>query len=719
MRIWLCFLSLLMVPAVAGEQRLMTHEDLIAMKRMGVFAPSPDGRQVVVQVQEYSYDRPNADGDLWLVDVAGKQAPRRLTTTDGLESSPAWHPDGNSIVFTARRGDGPSQVYLLNLNGGEAQQLTDLATGASAVQFSPDGQWISFLSRVYPDAGTHAENAARLHAARSRKDSARIITGFPYRTYGNQWFDGRVDHVMLMSADGGTVIDLLAATEARTDAGWSGVMEYDWAPDGSGLVFSASLDWNIQADRFDTKDLFWLPLVEGKPAAAELLVNRHTNDRNPVFSPDGRYLAWVGIWCCWGSLDDPVDGAAGDGGKVDINSLPSYQDNRLMVRDMQTGQVTVLMEKWDRPPNPPVWSEDGKSLIFSANDLGHRQVYSIGIKEALAGENPQVLTGPPGTWGSPKAAAGRVFAPRQRSTYPPELFVVAQGQEQPRQLTELNTALLDQLAMVEAEEVFWDHAGLKIQGWIVKPPHFDPARKWPLFLFPHGGPFGMHVDGYHFRWNAQLFAAQGYVVFMPNPTGSTGFGQKFAADVQGEWGGRVFDEVMSGVDHLLATYSWVDGDAMVAASASYGGYFMNWLITQTDRFKAVFSHAGIWNFVSMTGTSIIAHYMLMDASGKPPWEDLEAFNKYSPHVHAAKIKTPTYVSHGGMDGGVPDGQAMELYWSLQRLGVPSKFIYFPDEGHWVLQPANSRIWYGELLRWMQQHLPEGRVTAPPAPKRDR
>jgi dipeptidyl aminopeptidase/acylaminoacyl peptidase len=191
---------------------------------------------------------------------------------------------------------------------------------------------------------------------------------------------------------------------------------------------------------------------------------------------------------------------------------------------------------------------------------------------------------------------------------------------------------------------------------------------------------------------------------MPNPTGSTGFGEAFAAEIQGEWGGRVFQEVMSGVDHLLATSPWLDGERMVAGSASYGGYFMNWLITQTDRFKAVFTHASIWNFVSMTGASIISHYMLADASNRPPWDDFAAFNKYSPHYHAAKIRTPTYVSHGGQDAGVPDGQGMELYWTLQRLGVESRFIHFPDEGHHVLQPANSRVFYEEMLKWFAAHL---------------
>jgi dipeptidyl aminopeptidase/acylaminoacyl peptidase len=367
--------------------------------------------------------------------------------------------------------------------------------------------------------------------------------------------------------------------------------------------------------------------------------------------------------------------------------------------------VTVLMQGWDRPPDAPAWSADGRELFFSAPDDGHHRVFRIALAEALKGGRPAVLADSPGSWGRPVVAGPLVLAARQRTTRPPELFAIDTRQASaPRPVTDLNGALLRPFAMREAEEVFWEHAGRRVQGWLVKPPDFDPSRKYPLLLFPHGGPFGAHVDGFHYRWNAQIFAAHGYVVFMPNPTGSTGFGESFAADVQGAWGGRVFDEVMAGVDHLLATAPWLDGNRMVAGSASYGGYFMNWLITQTDRFKAVFTHASIWNFVSMTGASIIAHYMLADASNAPPWEGFAAFNRYSPHYHAANIRTPTYVSHGGQDAGVPDSQGMELYWTLQRLGVESRFMHFPDEGHHILKPANSRVFYREMLDWFARHL---------------
>ena len=372
---------------------------------------------------------------------------------------------------------------------------------------------------------------------------------------------------------------------------------------------------------------------------------------------------------------------------------------------MQSGKVSVLMEGWDRPADAPAWSRDGREIYFAAPDEGHDRLFRITLANGLAGGKPAVLAGPPGAWGSPIVGGTRILAARQRTSRPPELYAIdtRSAGAAPRQVTDLNGALR-QFAMNDAEEVFWNYDGRRIQGWLVKPPAFDPSKRYPLFLFPHGGPFGAHADMFHYRWNAQIFAANGYVVFMPNPTGSTGFGERFAAEIQGEWGGRVFKEVMAGVDHLLAISPWLDGNRMVAGSASYGGYFMNWLITQTDRFKAVFTHASIWNFVSMTGASIISHYMLADASNRSPWDDFAAFNRYSPHYHAANIRTPTYVSHGGQDAGVPDGQGMELYWTLQRLGVESRFIYFPDEGHHILKPANSRVFYKEMLDWFAAHL---------------
>ena len=679
--------------------RLFTHEDMIAAKRLGAVAASPDGRRAVVQVLTYGYDRPGPDGDLWIVDLeaTAPREPRRLTSEPGVESSPTWSPDGTTIVFVARAVDGPAQLHRIAADGGAPAQLTRLSTGASMPRYSPDGRTIAFLSNVYPTAKDDAENAARLKAAREKPSSARIYTGFPYRDYGNNWFDGRVNHLMTIPAGGGSPRAVLTGTPLAAEPGWSGVMEYDWRPDSRAIVFSASVDFHQQADRFDTKDLY-LVGTDGAPQAPTLLVDAQTNDRNPTFSPDGRDLAWHAVWCCWGDFSDD-ESQDRYPAKFDANA--SYRDNRILVRDMQTGTVTVLMQGWDRPPDAPAWSADGRELYFGAPDDGHNRLFRISLQDGLKGGKPSVLAGPPGAWGSPVTAGNRVLAARQRSTRPPELYAIdtAGPGGAPQAVTDLNGALFARFPMTEAEEVFWNYGGRKIQGWLVKPPAFDPAKKYPLFLFPHGGPFGMHADIFHYRWNAQIFAAHGYVVFMPNPTGSTGFGETFAAEIQKEWGGRVFNEVMAGVDHLLATSPWLDGDRMVAGSASYGGYFMNWLITQTDRFKAVFTHASIWNFVSMTGSSIISHYMLADASNRSPWEDFAAFNKYSPHYHASSIKTPTYVSHGGQDAGVPDTQGMELYWTLQRLGVKSRFIHFPDEGHHVLKPANSRIFYKEMLDW--------------------
>jgi dipeptidyl aminopeptidase/acylaminoacyl peptidase len=690
--------------------RLFTHADMIAAKRLGAVAPSPDGRRAVVQVLTYSYDRPGPDGDLWIVDLTSgaRTEPRQLTHAPGVESAPTWSPDGASIVFVARAADGTSQLHRVTPEGGTPVQVTRLSTGASQPRFSPDGRTLAFLSRVYPSANDDAENAARMKAARDNPSSARIYTGFPYRDYGNNWFDGRVDHLMTMAAAGGEPRAVLTDLPLVREPGWSGVMEYAWRPGRNAIVFSASVDFHKQADRFDTKDLYLLDLGGAAPTV-DLLVNAQTNDRNPVFSPDGRYLAWHAVWCCWGDVNtgEPVQGQDPVYDyPQSFNARASYRDNGILLRDMQTGVMTVLMTAWDRPPDAPVWSADGRELLFGAPDDGHNRLFRISLAEALKGGRPSVLAGPPGAWGSPIPLARGVLATRQSTTRPPELFMIdaAASSASARQVTDLNGALFRSFAMNEAEEVFWDHAGRRIQGWIVKPPAFDPGKKYPLFLFPHGGPFGMHADIFHYRWNAQIFAANGYVVFMPNPTGSTGFGETFAAEIQGEWGGRVFQEVMAGVDHLLATSPWLDENRMVAGSASYGGYFMNWLITQTDRFKAVFTHASIWNFVSMTGASIISHYMLADASNQPPWEDFAAFNKYSPHYHAAKVRTPTYVSHGGQDAGVPDGQGMELYWTLQRLGVESRFIYFPDEGHHVLKPANSRVFYQEMLDWFAAHL---------------
>lgn len=733
----------------------LTHERMIQTLRLGAVSPHPDGERVIVQVQRWSYERSGPESEVWLVEANNPANPMVIPLSGENPRDPVWSPDGALIAYVANGEEGGPQLFLRDVATGTDRQLTRIRTGVRMPRFSPDGERVAFLSRVFPGAGSPSASADEIDRRAAEPSTARIYSGFPYRDYGNQWFDGRVDHVHVVGVGGGDPEDLLAGSALADGSGWSGVMEYDWHPVGDALVFAASEDFDEQADRFDTKSIYLLPLNSvGSPMQPELLVDRHTNDRNPVFSPDGRYLAWRSIWCCWGSagagdMDDPLSGHASspDAGPASLpllqgDTMPSYRLNRIGVRDMETGQVTILMEGWDRPAGAPAWSRSGEELFFTAEDSGYDPIYRIRLADALAGDDPVRLVGPPGAWGVPSPAGSGVFASRQSSTRPPELYLIEPGAseaaasvawpssdgsdgvppsetelgrtippgvggtaDQVRRITALNDGILGHIPMREAEEVFWEHGGRQIQGWLVKPADFREDRVYPLFLFPHGGPNNMHSDGFHYRWNAQLFADAGYVVFMPNPAGSTGFGESFAAEIQGEWGGVVWHEIMAGVDHLLATSPWLSEDRMVAASASYGGYLMNWLITQTDRFQAVFTHASIWNFVSMTGASIISHYMLVDYNNRPPWEDFEAFNRYSPHYYAANITTPTYVSHGGMDAGVPDGQGMELYWTLQRLGIESRFIHFPDEGHWILKPANSRVWYQEMLDWMARHLP--------------
>jgi len=753
--------ALLAGAGTVAAQDGLNHARMIETLRLGTVAPAPDGERVLIQVQRWSYERSGAESEIRLLKTSDFENPVVLPLSGRNPRDPAWSPDGARVAYVATAEDGSAQLFLHDVAAGADRQLTRIRTGVRMPRFSPDGSRITFLSSVYPGAGSPEASAAEMDRRAANPSSARIYSGFPYRDYGNQWFDGRVDHLHSVEVRGGDPVDLLAGSALARGSGWSGVMEYNWHPDGRSLVFSGSEDFDEQADRFDTKSLYLLPLAAaGEGSEPRLLVDRHTNDRNPVFSPDGRYLAWSSIWCCWGSAEtgtmdgsdgsvwgDPLSSHASspDGVFAALpvmqgDTMPSYRLNRVGVRDMETGMVTILMEGWDRPTGAPAWSPSGDELFFTAEDSGYDPIYRIRLEDALAGADPVRLVGPPGAWGNPIPAGRRVFAARQSTTRPPELYLLDPGApvasaesaragardgvppseapfgiaiaagiggtaERVLRVTALNDGTLGAIPMREAEEVFWEHGGRQIQGWLVLPADFREDGVYPLFLFPHGGPNNMHSDGFHFRWNAQLFANAGYVVFMPNPAGSTGFGESFAAEIQGEWGGVVWHEIMAGVDHLLATRPYLREERMVAASASYGGYLMNWLITQTDRFQAVFTHASIWNFVSMTGASVISHYMLVDYNNRPPWEDFASFNRYSPHYQAANIRTPTYVSHGGMDAGVPDGQGMELYWTLQRLGVETRFIHFPDEGHWILQPANSRVWYQELLDWMASHLP--------------
>jgi dipeptidyl aminopeptidase/acylaminoacyl peptidase len=653
----------------------MTHEDLIKMRRVGNPAPSPDGQWIVFSLGDVDYEDDKSETNLWIMRADGSDQ-RPLTTAKGTESSPAWSPDSSNVAFVARR-DGENEIYLLDLNhGGEARQLTKLPTGAGGPKWSPDGKFILFNSAVFPDCGDMDCNEKKAKEWKERKVKAQTFDELPFRTW-DTWRSPRRNHLFIIPAQGGEARDLLAGADLESPP-WpqGGPDEYSWNPDGQEIAFVAAVKEQRDQRQYVPTDIFTVSINGGSPK--DLTNTPALSEGAPAYSPDGRWLAYMVAY-----------------------STVAYKNRHLVRRDRQNGQVTDLIEAWDRSAGNFVWSPDSKTIYLEAEEDGVVKVWALsvqgGVPKELAGEATYGGVAMPGT--------GMVlYATKQRSTMPAEICSLSTTGGTSKQLTDFNRTRRERIDWQEIEPFWYDGAdGARSHGWLIKPPSFDPNKKYPLILLVHGGPYGAWEDSFHYRWNLQLFAAPGYVVIALNPRGSTGFGERYAAEIGGDWGGKVYRDLMLGVDYCLKTYPFIDGQRMAAAGASYGGYMMNWMLGHTDRFKAIVSHAGVYDAVSMYGATEIPWFMEENFGGAP-WRSTEDYKKFSPHLSAANFKTPTLVSHGELDYRVPVAQGFELFTTLQRLNVPSRLLYFPDENHWVLKPANSKRWYEEVNAWFARWL---------------
>jgi dipeptidyl aminopeptidase/acylaminoacyl peptidase len=673
-------LSLFFVAVSAWAQpaakRAITFDDLVALHRVSDPQVSPDGRWVAYTVGTPDREANRTATNLWLVAVAGGE-PRQLTRS-GRDRRPRWSPDGRRLAFLSTR-DGAAQVYVIALDGGEAKKLTTLSTGADNVLWAPDGKWLAFTSEVHPDCRDDACNAQRDAAREKNKVKARVYDRLLYRHW-NTWSEGKRSHLFVVAAEGGTPRDLVPGADYDVPPfSLGGPEPIAFSPDGAELCFTANTD---KDEALSTNaDLFVVPVAGGE--ARRLTGANRGYDGGPAYSPDGRFLAYQ------------------------AQLTYGYESDRwrLMLYDRQSGKHTNLTENFDRSVDSPAWLPDGRSIYFHAEDRGHVPLYQV----AASGGEPKVVLKEMYVSEFALTADGRTLLfTRASMTMPAELFAANADGSSLRQLTRHNAERLAALELNAAEHFWFAGAGgTQVHGMLLRPPRFDPAKKYPTVLICHGGPQTMFGDAWSYRWNAQLFAAPGYVVVMINRRGSTGFGQKFTDEIVGDYGGRAFEDLMKGVDHVLAKYPFVDGTRMAAAGASYGGFMINWMASQSkDRFKALVTHASIFNQVSMYGATEELWFMEWDQQGMP-WTNPEGYRKWSPGSYAAdfgKYKTPTLVIHGEQDYRVPYTEGLQMFTALQRQGVPSKLVLYPDEGHWILKPQNSEFWYKTVLGWLATYL---------------
>jgi dipeptidyl aminopeptidase/acylaminoacyl peptidase len=457
---------------------------------------------------------------------------------------------------------------------------------------------------------------------------------------------------------------------------------YAISPDGQELAYTSNID-EVEATSTNN-EIFTVPMVGGQ---AKKISTSPGSDTTPRYSPDGKSIAWLS------------------------QARNGYESDRftLAVCDRTTQKIRIATQNFDRWVGSFAWASDAKSVYFSAEDHGQAPIYQLALDapqptEVVRLHADDLTFGPEGKF---------LYFSRNSIRAPNEIWWIDVAQKnEPAAVTHVNDALLLQIDLQPLEPFqFKDAEGTEVQGFLVKPPEFDPNKKYPLKFLIHGGPEGAWGDDWSFRWNPELFAADGYVVVMINPHGSTGYGQKFTEGVIGDWGGKPFVDLMKGLDYAEKTYPFIDKDREAALGASYGGYMISWILGHTDRFKCLVSHDGMFNTEAAYGATEELWFPEWEFKG-PPWKNRELYRKWSPHLFADKFKTPTLVVHGQLDYRLDVSQGFDLFTTLQRLNVPSEMLYFPDEGHWVLQPQNSRLWYQTVNAWVDRWTAEKEIVRP-------
>ena len=686
-------------------KRPMRIADLFKLKRVADPRISPDGKFVVYQVTTVDFDANASSTALFLAAADGKTPPKQLTNPNGKKDGhPRWSPDGTAILFESNRS-GSSQLWVIQpFAGGEAVRLTDISTGAGTAIWAPDSRHIAFVSSVYPEfselpfAESDKKNKEKDEAREKSPVKAKTFTKLFYRHWDSYVEDKR-GHLFVIAWDAkagnwGAPHD---CTPGDRDAypnssTFSVGDDFTFTPDSQHLVFAAapgdgteawSTNYDLCRVSLDNKATKWETLTGDNKAA----------DNGPAFSPDGKKLAYRAQKKA-GYEADKWDILV-----VDVKPDGTFAGKAVNVtghKDISVGDIA-----WQTPTRLGFIAEaDGRAFIHYAPIAAGGEITQEPLAFGSAG-------------GMNFSADGKAFNFTHVSmTAPADVWAgsTATGKLVEAKLSHDNDTLLAEMDRPRPESVKVKVEGGDMQMWILKPPGFDDKKKWPVVYLVHGGPQGAWEDAWSFRWNPQMWAAQGYVVALPNPRGSTGFGQKFVDDISGDWGGKCYRDLVAGLDYV-EKLPFVDKDRIGGAGASFGGYMMDWFAVNdiSKRFKCLITHCSVWNFESMWGTTDELWFDEWEHQGLP-WEKPGSYSEFSPHKRAKELgkhKTPMLVIHNDHDYRCPIGQGHELFTALQRLRVPSRFVNFPDEGHWVLKPKNSEHWHKEVFDWLTKYVPPG------------
>ena len=668
----------LCVAASAAEPRLLTPQDLWAIKRVGTPALSPDGRNAVFPVQQWSIEKNKSTSNLWTVPAAGGDV-RRLTTAETTEEGPRWSPDGTRIAFTSKRGeDENASLYVIPFGGGEAERIIEMPSSVIAPKWMPDGKSIIFATTAIPELTgkwSKEDLAAMKKEFKRRKDSkmtAKVTENRQYRYFDKYLTDNVVQRLLRIDLDTKALTDLTPTVDRLFLP--SVEVHFDVSPDGK----TVALQFNSNAAPFrdfPNPDIYLIP-TDGSGTMKNVTPENKGNDGGPIFAPDGRSVFFT-------RQETPY--YSGEFDKLWRHDVASGKNIAVTdALDYAVGDVRVA------PDNRTLWvtaEEKGVVPIFrlNADGTGWKQVYAEGTSTGI------------------DVRGDAIVFQNDNTNRPNELFALDQKTGKARQLTHFNDEFMKGFKLGKVEPYWFKGANnADVHGWLVLPPNFDPAQKYPLVQLLHGGPHTMNRDTWSYRWNTQIFAAAGWIVTWVNRHGSMGFGEKFGQSILNEWGDKPFEDVMKSTDHLMQRFPNIDGDRLAAAGASYGGYMATWILGHTDRFKAIVNHAGVANSYSQFATDV--PHGFAEVMGGTPWGNVEGLQRNNPMFYARNFKTPTLVIHGELDYRVPYGNALELYAALQAQNVPSRLVIFPDENHWVLKPQNAIHWHWEMQDWLARHI---------------
>lgn len=684
-KILLAILTLLSISAFSQSKKPITHESLWLMKRVNAPAVSPDGKLVVFSVSEPAYDEKEQVSDLWIVPTDGSEKPRRLTFGKSSESGYSWSPDGKYLAFSAKReGDETGQIYILNIaDGGEAQRFTTLSTGGRNPVWSPDGKKILFLSSVFPGALTDSANKKIAKDRKDLKYKARVYTTYPIRNW-DSWNEDKQTHLFVQSVEqNSTAKDLFAGTKFVSGIGFNADnTSFAWSPIGNQIVFSATENFTDAAFGDVITNLYKISSVGGEP---EKLTTDNNQYGSPKFSADGKWLYFQT------NKSIPNSGFEYTSTRLGRASWPSF-----------TAQ-TILTESFDRSLDDFDFSSDGKTIYLTVEDQGLGKIFTVPNEGGSVKELFEMTTGAYSSL-SVSAKNNVIVAGYESAIQPLEIVKIPSIGKPHQQLSFFNTEKLSSLDLAPLKS-FWFTAsnGKKIHSFLVLPPNFDETKKYPLFVLMHGGPHLGYKDNFSYRWNYHLLAQPGYVLVLTNYTGSTGYGEKFAQDIQGDPFATPGMEINEAADAAIKQFKFIDEKLLAAGGASYGGHLANWLQATSTRYKCLISHAGLVNSESQWGTSDAIYHREIGNLG-PVWEQNEIWKKQNPIRYAANFKTPMLITVGENDFRVPLNNSLENWAIHQRLKIPSKLIVFPEENHWILKAENSKFFYSEVHNWLKTYL---------------